>query len=1154
MSLAEYMLEHGNPDDHDILDEFLDQRVYDSVAPNTPVQGVVKNEEVTPFFSDQENLAVSASIPKNPSAALFFTSPDDSLPHRELDAQDNDYLYVNPSVYRDGAMEISPFDKSTQEENDHAFMDSLSNQDITGQNQLHNQVHSLLHSNLMNHSSSQSSQSSQIQNGHFHSHPDQIKRDNAMPVANEHSYITSYDSLRDEVSKLKFGNADMNASPQSVDVLDPTYLDFSPAAMANLPFKMDIAHLPGCSRVETQIKIGLAVSPPPPQGLLHIPQDLISKSKFCLIDPISSLSPTIKQNLLYLDTYVLTSDLQKSCNICPRCIKREEKRASRRKSGNESETSTLNKDKFGSAANGKGRSSSWSDPEMMKKAIIFNCKEIVSFPAPSGLSNDSKSIELSARIICYCRHHKDTEGFKLLFLLKNGNGEVLAKLLSSPIMIMDRKKNTLTSSAPRSLDNSVAPSLAGSSTNLHAQAMQHLQQKSENNIDLLKDKLHPLSPNSVDESSEPTNTDTDGRGLKRKKLSIDDSLNTSTNPMFNDSMNGFSPVSNSDTNTNNSGFNTKPIPYLGGLRNLLHLDLPTIQRIIPAQGPIRGGIEVTLLGFNFRPNLQVKFGASEALATHCWSDTTIVTYLPPASQPGQVLVSFDSAGSTPFMANTQLQVFTYTDDTDRQLIELALQIVGLKMNGRLEDAKNIAKRIVGSDGKPKLESLPTINNAAAPTHAAVSDMLGRDWFDGAQKAARALTESDLSFEDMLVTLLSLVDLPNCPIVIPNWQLSNKQGHALLHLASMKNYASLIKFLIAHGCKVDIKDNQGLTPLFFASLGGHRELIQTFVHCKCNWNMKLSNDKHIKDYCDINVLDIFDELQASSDFSDVVDCDAIRTAGISKSMSIDSLNSMYSVSVGRHVSKMVMEDKVESKQQQPASESEPFGLEDSTSEFADSEFEPDDEDSDFLCESDSDGELSVSGDETASMTSESTIPGTAPQSPTGLWQKVKNVFNNDDLDTQLPSYDDLFPFGPSSSSKPKAAVERALNAEHSSEGSSSQLMKTAEEPRDMLEQHEDGALSSDSSDDIVAFINHPRKKVENDKMLFFFWAPILICILALFFAVSVMGYKFEFTESIKTSIRLVIGDAMVGKERISRVFLSHNGDLVLDATRRLMNEI
>ncbi len=66
-------------------------------------------------------------------------------------------------------------------------------------------------------------------------------------------------------------------------------------------------------------------------------------------------------------------------------------------------------------------------------------------------------------------------------------------------------------------------------------------------------------------------------------------------------------------------------------------------------------------------------------------------------------------------------------------------------------------------------------------------------------------------------------------------------------------------------------------------------------------------------------------------------------------------------------------------------------------------------------------------------------------------------------------------------------------------------------------------------------SHPRKNAENDKMLLFFWVPMRIGILLYFSRFRVMGYKFEFIESIKTNIRSVIGDAMVGKERISRVF-------------------
>ena len=106
---------------------------------------------------------------------------------------------------------------------------------------------------------------------------------------------------------------------------------------------------------------------------------------------------------------------------------------------------------------------------------------------------------------------------------------------------------------------------------------------------------------------------------------------------------------------------------------------------------------------------------------------------------------------------------------------------------------------------------------------------------------------------------------------------------------------------------------------------------------------------------------------------------------------------------------------------------------------------------------------------------------------GLWQKVKNVFSNDESDSQLPSYDDLFPFGPSSFHlKPKSSVERSLNSvDDDSNGDSSKVITGTS--RD--DNQEDAGVSSDSSEDmVISYINHPRKNVENDKMLLFFLVP------------------------------------------------------------------
>lgn len=1090
LNLDPNMLLTKEYEDHDILNEFLDQRVFDSLNANTPTNShQLQMDDMSLFHNDVTN-RLEENMDRDIDAEIHSAFSLTDLP---VIKDEPDYSFHSPRGHGSLSHNLSP-------------RQSLVDLDY-----------------------------------------------------NHGSPLEDYDNVRKLFSKVKFGNHFMNPCPPSIDVSEAAVLDFSPETMANLPYELDVLNTPSSSRVETQIKLRFQLSPPPPETFLHIPQDLISKSKLCLQDPVDSLPEIVRSNMLYLETYVMTSDMKKSCSICPRCIKREQKRASRSKPG-PNDGSSDSPTACGSLS-ARVNSSCW-DEAMIKKAIFFNCKEIMCFPAPTGLSTEhSKALDISARIICYCRHHKELTGFKLLFVVRDFEQKIVAKHMSAPIMIMDRKKNLASQ-----LKGSA--SQAGSSTQLSrmAEVSDDLHDPDSN--------IHPLSPNSIDDSNSEAlaNTDTNteqgvSRGYKRKKLSIDDSYNSSTNPMFNGS--GFSPVSNSDTNASvhnlsgkgllsNTSFkgHTQPLS-IPRQRLLQQLQLvaqteqqPAIQKIIPSQGPIRGGIEVTLLGFNFRPGLTVKFGAKTALASHCWSESTIVTYLPPAAQPGQVLVSFEDHEH--LMGGQQL-IFTYTDDTDRQLIELALQIVGLKMNGKLEDAKNIAKRIVGSDTADKANS-----NVSSPGSTSQVKQESMEWYDNAHKAVEKLTRSDMSTEDILINFLSLVDLPNCPIIIPNWQLCNSQGQALIHLATLRNYKRLVGFLITHGCKVEIKDNQGLTPLFFATMCGFRELINVFVECKSNLNLKFSNEKTMRDYCDLNVLDVFTEHEADQEASQ--EDDGLSQAltsdsgeeNVIRSCSIDSLNSLYMMNYGKHISRLAIEssdpgsastasprNKVSSKAQyRKLRQLDQYGT-DST-DFADSEQESEDESSvhleikegwkkkireeDYLDEvydeySSSDGEVRPSSSRAPEVRK-------AP----GIWQKMKTAVFSNDSDTPLPTYDDLFPFG-NGFMRPKTALEQHLNTPPG------QILEVdpASGPS-LTKSHLNEDVQSDSSEDMAyTYMNNSRKAIRNDKMLLFFWLPVLIMILAMFIYLSVTGYQLALVERLKETGRNAIGNIILGNERISHAF-------------------
>lgn len=1093
-----------------------------------------------------------------------------------------------------------------------------------------------------------------------------------LPLPLALALLDEHEETRKELAKVKFGIPNMNPCPKSIDVQNPQeVLDFLPETMTNMKYGLDVLDVPLHSRVETQIKLKFKFSPAPSELLFHVPQDLISKNKFCLAEPVANLPDSLKKNMLFMDTYVMTSDLKQSCIVCSRCIKREQKRALRLKiidahnselehqSSKPSPPMKLESNDDISGGMAQSGINPWDNDQMQKKAIIYNCKEIVSFPPPTGLpAGQLKVLNMSARIICYCRHHKESDGFKLLIVVRDYLGSIVAKGVSGPIMIMDRKKTpstgvrkTLASqgthskplsrgsvtgngsvSANGSLSGLGAPNQSGS---VYGGGDSTLDPSDLTN-------LHPLSPNSIDDLTSDSAT----RGLKRKKLSYDDSYNST----------GFLPVSNSDTNASvhtaayNVGISksssylhigtsqisaahasrappTMPQTQLTSQTAPADLTAPCIQKIIPALGPCRGGIEVTLLGYNFRPGLIVKFGAKNALATHCWSESTIVTYLPPCAHPGQVLVSFENeASSTEPLTHGLHMVFTYTDDTDRQLIELALQIVGLKMNGKLEDAKNIAKRIVGTEkvedgASATTETIEGTEYSKNNSSVSGSGYSGRSpthqiWYDNAHRAVQNLTRSNLSTQEILINFLSLVDLPNCPIIIPNWNLANTQGQTLLHLAALKNYTKLIGFLISHGTKIDVQDDQGLTPFFLALVCGHRSLMELLLAYRPNWNLRLSNDKHVQDYCDLNVLDVFERLEArvpskstvakvmsrgemssglvplvSGEFSteaiaptgELLNKTHTRTPSgssirrlstsdepLNRSLSLDSLNSINMSSYGRHVSRMITESVSEERYEpidsatsavsaslaadstgsgfrvtSPSTLISPTTFGNDSDDFADSELDSDDNDdeSDYLDydydeeESEDDADIEDHRELEALTLAHETDDAASNHVRNGLWSKMKRaVFAlSPDENTNLPSYDDLFPSG-DGVMRPKLELEMALN--HHNLEDNDQDTKSSVDVSTIGKStvDEDAGIASDSSEDLaLSYINRPRKTVQNDKMLLFFWIPILFLITSIFMYVSITGYKVQMIEQFKEKGRNTLGNVMVGNERLARVF-------------------
>ncbi|KAI0744262.1 hypothetical protein C8Q80DRAFT_1185902 [Daedaleopsis nitida] len=259
-----------------------------------------------------------------------------------------------------------------------------------------------------------------------------------------------------------------------------------------------------------------------------------------------------------------------------------------------------------------------------------------------------------------------------------------------------------------------------------------------------------------------------------------------------------------------------PLPYMLFKHDPpppMSLPTPRIHRLIPSSGPTFGGIEVTVLGANFHPSMQLNcvFGGTPSTSTHRWSDNTLVCILPPSVVAGQVHVWFE--GLPKEDDGTPPCLFTYTDETDRALMELALQVVGLKMTGKIEDARNIAMRIVGNTGGP--EPSGTVHTGGAMQLSAHL-LLGRGGDSG-------------DFEKLLLDFLAAVDIPMGTSSAESFiSKSTASGQTLLHLATLAKFPSLVRFLLTRNIDIDARDQNGCTALFLAALTNSTECAHALV--------------------------------------------------------------------------------------------------------------------------------------------------------------------------------------------------------------------------------------------------------------------------------------------------------------------------------------
>ncbi|CAO3616313.1 unnamed protein product [Cunninghamella blakesleeana] len=345
--------------------------------------------------------------------------------------------------------------------------------------------------------------------------------------------------------------------------------------------------------------------------------------------------------------------------------------------------------------------------------------------------------------------------------------------------------------------------------------------------------------------------------------------------------NEFSTLNNSNNNNSNPSNSTTSTNDNTLWRTTEHT--PQLERLVPSQGPTYGGVEVTVLGSGFYRGLTCLFG-EHAASTVYWNPNTLVCVLPPAATPGPVVVSFKEH---PIVLEGQdVALFTYYDASDQALLELALQVVGLKMTGKLLDAKHIAMLIVRGDqqrNQQQQQQQQQNQNQQNQQHDQIDSYLSeneheKEQVDDNDDEDDYNTDDDFNSEydsdgdddDDFINDNDSLDEWNWrgdtnleKHIIDALEASNTLdmthtnpcGHTMLHLAVLLRYGSLVKVLMNKMDMniIDQPDRNNCTALHFACLQNNAPMVSLLLQAgaqpdkKCNigYTYDLTTDNNIR---------------------------------------------------------------------------------------------------------------------------------------------------------------------------------------------------------------------------------------------------------------------------------------------------------------------
>ncbi|KAF2478719.1 hypothetical protein BDY17DRAFT_305696 [Neohortaea acidophila] len=223
---------------------------------------------------------------------------------------------------------------------------------------------------------------------------------------------------------------------------------------------------------------------------------------------------------------------------------------------------------------------------------------------------------------------------------------------------------------------------------------------------------------------------------------------------------------------------------------------PTITKMTPTQGPVIGGTEVSIFGYNFAHNTQVMFGDSLANATY-YGEHSILATAPPGRR-GPVRVRLVPApGSAQYAISPQNSnhVFTYTD-TSPHMMEMALKFLSQQQTG---------------DATRWMQYTNDVANQFMQTSISPAGIHNQSYGSG-----NMLAGSSKEMEEVVLKVFDWVDVSESPRK-PCYDLRSSSGHTMLSLACALGMHQVAAALLARGANPDVRDEGGYTPLMHAAL-------------------------------------------------------------------------------------------------------------------------------------------------------------------------------------------------------------------------------------------------------------------------------------------------------------------------------------------------